>query len=85
MPSAAGHHRTDARAGLYALSFRRRDGLVVIKRKVTAKDASAVDGGGYATVAERRHTFPYRIWHRVTAGAVNTPSGTVLLRLARPG
>ncbi|MGW2426120.1 hypothetical protein ACWC0C_44135 [Streptomyces sp. NPDC001709] len=66
---------------LYALSFRRRDGLVVIKRKVTAKDASAVDGGGYATVAERRHTFPYCTWHRVTAGAVNTPSGTVLLRL----
>ncbi|MGW5466132.1 hypothetical protein [Streptomyces sp. NPDC003996] len=66
---------------LYALSFRRRDGLVVIKRKIPAKNASAVDGGNYATVAERRHTFPYRTWHRVTAGAVNTSSGTVLLSL----
>ncbi|MEV6111450.1 hypothetical protein AB0L59_02780 [Streptomyces sp. NPDC052109] len=69
---------------LYALSFRRRDGAVVIKRKVPAADASAVDGGDYATLAEARHAFPYDGWHQVTASAVNHPGG-VRLELAIDG
>lgn len=64
----------------YALSFRRRDGAVVIKRKVPSHDASAVEGGDYTTVAEGRHAISYGDWHRVEAHAVNTFSG-VRLRL----
>ncbi|WNM35030.1 hypothetical protein RKE30_33995 [Streptomyces sp. Li-HN-5-11] len=63
---------------LYALSFRRRDGSVLIKRKVPAHDAKAVDGGDYATLAEARHAFPYRSWHKVTASAVNHFGGVRL-------
>jgi hypothetical protein len=69
---------------LYALSFRRRDGAVVIKRKVPAADASAVDGGDYATLAEARHAFAYDSWHRLTASAVNRVAG-VRLELAIDG
>lgn len=69
---------------LYALSFRRRDGSVVIKRKVPAQDARTVDGGDYATVAEGRHSIGYGDWHRVEASAVNTSAG-VRLRLAVDG
>ncbi|KUN83632.1 hypothetical protein AQJ66_18175 [Streptomyces bungoensis] len=63
---------------LYALSFRRRDGSVAIKRKVPAHDAQAVDGGDYATLAEARHAFPYDGWHEVTASAVNQLAGVRL-------
>ncbi|MER5714327.1 hypothetical protein [Streptomyces sp. NPDC002132] len=69
---------------LYALSFSRRDGSVVIKRKVPSHDAESVDGGGYATVAEGRHSIGYDHWHHVEATAVNTSSG-VRLRLAVDG
>lgn len=69
---------------LYALSFRRRDGTVVIKRKVPAADASAVEGGDYATLAEARHAVPYDSWHQVTASAVNHLGG-VRLELAIDG
>ncbi|TKA11924.1 hypothetical protein [Actinacidiphila oryziradicis] len=66
---------------LYALSFRRRDGLIVVKRKIPAKDASAANGGDYATLAEARHALPYGSWHQLAASAVNSRSGTVHLRL----
>jgi hypothetical protein len=66
---------------LYALSFRRRDGVIVIKRKIPAKDASAANGGDHATLAQGRHAFTYGSWHQLAASAVNTPSGRVLLRL----
>lgn len=69
---------------LYAFSFRRRDGAVVIKRKVPSDDAAAVEGGDYTTVAESRHAISYGDWHRVDASAVNTSSG-VRLRLAVDG
>ncbi|MER6470976.1 hypothetical protein [Streptomyces collinus] len=66
---------------LYALSFRRRDGAVVIKRKVPAHDARAVEGGDYVTLAEARHTFAYDSWHKITASAVNQ-FGSVRLELS---
>ncbi|WP_240529758.1 hypothetical protein [Streptomyces mangrovisoli] len=69
---------------LYALSFRRRDGAVVIKRKVPADDAAAVEGGDYTTIAEGRCAITYGDWHHVEAQAVNTFSG-VRLRLAING
>ncbi|MET8095830.1 hypothetical protein ABZV29_05050 [Streptomyces sp. NPDC005236] len=69
---------------LYALSFRRRDGAVVIKRKVPSHDAAAVEGGDYTTIAEGSHAISYGDWHLVEAHAVNVFSG-VRLRLAIDG
>lgn len=66
---------------LYALSFRRRDGMVVIKRKVTAHDKAAVDGGDYTTLAQTSHPIPYSSWQQVSASAVNGSGGTVELTL----
>ena len=66
---------------LYALSFRRRDGMVVIKRKVTAHDKAAVDGGDYTTLAQVSHPIPYDSWQQVAASAVNGSGGTVRLTL----
>ena len=69
---------------LYGLSFRRRDGTVVIKRKIPGvgpENPAKEDTGAYATLAEGRHAIPYGTWHQVTASAVNLPSGAVLLRL----
>ncbi len=70
---------------LYALSFRRRDGAVVIKRKIAAHDAAAVDGGDYTTLAQTNLAMPYGSWQQVTASAVDGPAGTVLLTLGING
>lgn len=70
---------------LYALSFRRRDGLVVIKRKIPASDAAAVNGGDYSTLASATHAMSYDSWHTVSASARNLPSGAVRLRLSVDG
>ena len=66
---------------LYALSFRRRDGMVVIKRKITAHDKAAVDGGDYTTLAQTSFPIPYGSWQQVAASAVNGSGGTVKLTL----
>ncbi|MDH6515078.1 hypothetical protein M2164_001558 [Streptomyces sp. SAI-208] len=66
---------------LYAISFRRRDGAVVIKRKIPGWGPEDEDTGGYATLAEGRHAISYDTWHRVSASAVNLDSGSVRLRL----
>ncbi|MFJ8538275.1 hypothetical protein [Streptomyces sp. NPDC093591] len=66
---------------LYALSFRRRDDVVVIKRKIPGFGPEDEDSGGYATLAEGRHALSYGAWHHVVASAVNLPSGSVRLRL----
>ncbi|MEU0675350.1 hypothetical protein ABZ330_21135 [Streptomyces sp. NPDC006172] len=68
---------------LYAFSFSRRDGSVVIKRKGPPHDAESADGG-YATVVEGRHSIAYDHWHHVEATAANTSSG-VRLSLAVDG
>lgn len=70
---------------LYALSFRRRDGQVVIKRKVPAHDAAAANGGDYATLAEAAHGFAYDTWHHIRASVENRSSGAVRLRLEIDG
>ncbi|MHA6762438.1 hypothetical protein [Streptacidiphilus sp. PAMC 29251] len=70
---------------LYALSFRRRDGLVVIKRKVPADDPSAANGGDYATLVQAEHAFAYDTWHDIRASAENRGSGVVRLRLEIDG
>jgi hypothetical protein len=66
---------------LYALSFRRRDGLLVIKRKVTADDSAAVDGGDYTTLAQTKLPIPYGSWQQVAGSAVNGSGGTIRLQL----
>jgi hypothetical protein len=66
---------------LYALSFRRRDGLVVVKRKIPADDPAAANGGDYATLAQAEHAFDYDTWHDIRASAENLGSGAVRLRL----
>lgn len=69
---------------LYGLSFRRRDGEVVIKRKIPGYGAGE-DNGRYVTLAEGKHAISYGTWHQVEARAVNLPSGSVLLRLSIDG
>ncbi|WP_441245139.1 family 16 glycoside hydrolase [Kitasatospora sp. McL0602] len=66
---------------LYAISFRRRDGVVVIKRKTPdpAGIGAAGEQGDYVTVAEGKAAFPYGEWHTVTASAVNHPDGVRLV------
>jgi hypothetical protein len=66
---------------LYALSFRRRDGVVVIKRKVPANDPAAANGGDYSTLAEAEHSFGYGTWHTVAATVRNESHGGVRLEL----
>ncbi|MGW0856308.1 hypothetical protein, partial [Streptomyces sp. NPDC002690] len=66
---------------LYALSFRRRDGLVTIKRKLLSPGASEGTEGTYTTLAQGRCPLPYDTWHHVEAQARTTTEDTVLLRL----
>ncbi|QNP67023.1 hypothetical protein [Streptomyces genisteinicus] len=66
---------------LYALSFRRRDGIVVLKRKSPGEPGGE---GVYRTLAQTRHPVPYGRWHRVSAQARSVRGG-VLLRLAVNG
>jgi hypothetical protein len=67
---------------LYALSFRRRDGVVVIKRKTpdaTNGIGAAGEQGDYVSVAEGKAAFPYNEWHTVTASAVDHKDGVRLV------
>ncbi|MER5639319.1 family 16 glycoside hydrolase [Kitasatospora sp. NPDC002227] len=66
---------------LYALSFRRRDGVVVIKRKTPDPQGIGAAGeqGDYVTVAEGKAAFPYNEWHTVSASAVNHKEGVRLV------
>ncbi|MFD6529364.1 hypothetical protein [Streptomyces sp. NPDC060184] len=73
---------------LYALSFRRRDGLVVIKRKCLPPDApDAPDGteGTYTTLAQAHCAIPYDTWHSVEGRVRTTAEATVRLRLLVDG
>ncbi|MFD6421661.1 hypothetical protein [Streptomyces sp. NPDC060198] len=77
---------------LYALSFRRRDGLVAIKRKLLlpgSAEGEGVEGedveGVYTTLAQARCAIPYDSWHDVEAQARTTAPATVLLRLLVDG
>ncbi|GAA2739699.1 hypothetical protein [Kitasatospora cinereorecta] len=70
---------------LYALSFRRRDGHVEIKRKTPGPDADTSDQGDYRTLAEGKHSFPYGEWHEVGASARTMADGRVHLTLTVDG
>ena len=60
---------------LYVVSVFRRDGQVVIKKKVSG---GSVDGGTYATLATRGHSLPVGQWNAVAVSAVNTADGVLL-------
>lgn len=66
---------------LYALSFRRRDGVVAIKRKTPdpAGAGAAGEQGDYVTLAEGRHVFGYQEWHTVAGTTVNQKGGVRLV------
>ncbi|MFJ1705031.1 hypothetical protein [Kitasatospora sp. NPDC088346] len=70
---------------LYALSFRRRDGIVVVKRKAPDSHGAADGEGSYETIAEARHAMEYGSWHTVSATVADTLTGAVRLRLAIDG
>ncbi|MBP0458806.1 hypothetical protein [Streptomyces montanisoli] len=70
---------------LYALSFRRRDGAVVIKRKAPVPGAPAGAPGTYTTLAHTKHPVDYGAWHAITGRAVTTRAGGVRLSLAIDG
>ncbi|WP_405457026.1 hypothetical protein OG786_08745 [Streptomyces sp. NBC_00101] len=70
---------------LYALSFRRRDGLVVIKRKRLPSGAADGAEGEYTTLAQAPFALPYDTWHQVEAQACTTAEASVLLRLRVDG
>lgn len=60
---------------LYVVSVFRRDGEVVIKKKVPG---GSVDGGTYAILATSRHRSPMNQWNAVSVSAVNTADGVLL-------
>ncbi|MFF7362774.1 hypothetical protein [Streptomyces sp. NPDC008125] len=70
---------------LYALSFRRRDGLVVIKRKWLPPGAADGTEGTYTTLAQAPCAIPYDTWHLVEAQVRTTAEATVRLRLLVDG
>ncbi|MGW2842382.1 hypothetical protein ACWCWD_31895 [Streptomyces sp. NPDC001493] len=70
---------------LYALSFRRRDGLVVIKRKCLPPGADDGAEGTYTTLAQAPCAIPYDTWHPVEAQVRTTAEATVRLRLLVDG
>jgi hypothetical protein len=69
---------------LYALTVNRRDGAVVIKKKVPG-GPSPSDGGTYYTLATGSFAVPISIWQSVKASAKNNPDGSVTLELYANG
>ncbi|MEV7105284.1 hypothetical protein [Streptomyces atroolivaceus] len=52
---------------LYALSFRRRDATVVLKRKHPAQGRPVEGPGVYTTLATAEHALEYSRWHQLHA------------------
>ena len=57
---------------LYVVSVFRRDGEIVIKKKVSG---GSVNGGTYATLATSRHSLPVGQWNAVAVSAANIADG----------
>ncbi|MDT9685245.1 hypothetical protein RND61_24745 [Streptomyces sp. TRM76323] len=65
---------------LYALSFRRRDGTVAVKRKAPPPHDPAGEGV-YTTLASVPHPLEYGRWHRVAGLVRDTADGGVHISL----
>jgi len=63
---------------LYVVSVDRRDGVIVMKKKVSG---GPVDGGTYYTLATINSTAVVGRWEQVRVSAVNNNEGGVQLRL----
>ncbi|WP_327379521.1 hypothetical protein [Streptomyces sp. NBC_01212] len=70
---------------LYALSFRRRDGTVVLKRKHPAPGRPADDEGLYTTLATADHALDYARWHQVSGTVSGPRDGRVRVALSLNG
>lgn len=63
---------------LYVVSVDRRDGNIVIKKKVPA---AVPDGGSYYTIATAKRTAVTGSWEQIKVSAVNTSEGGVELKV----
>ncbi|MFF0074026.1 hypothetical protein [Streptomyces sp. NPDC005494] len=70
---------------LYALSFRRRDGKAVLKRKYPAPGRPVDEEGVYTTLATREHAMEYGRWHQVAATVSGCGTHRVRITLALDG
>lgn len=67
---------------LYAVTVNRRDGTIVIKKKVPGGSSN---GGTYYTLASARRATPYGAWQFVRASAVDLAGGAVRIDLSLDG
>ncbi|MEU0302510.1 hypothetical protein ABZ252_24030 [Streptomyces sp. NPDC006175] len=70
---------------LYALSFRRRDGMVVLKRKHPEPGRPVDEEGVYTTLATAHHPLDYGRWHRIAATVSTRGDDRVRIALALDG
>lgn len=70
---------------LYALSFRRRDGKAVLKRKHPAPGRPVDEEGVYTTLATSDHAAEYGRWHRIDATVGGCGDDRVRITLALDG
>ncbi|WP_329234434.1 hypothetical protein OHB07_30135 [Streptomyces sp. NBC_00111] len=70
---------------LYALSFRRRDGAVVLKRKYPAPGRPEGEEGVYTALAAGEHAVAYGRWHQVSATVRGCDADRVRITLALNG
>jgi hypothetical protein len=74
--------RYQSEESLYALSVNRRDGAVVVKKKVPGGPSN---GGTYYTLASGTKAVPYGAWQQVSTRAATNSDGSVTLTLSRDG
>ena len=63
---------------LYVATYNRRDGGIVIKKKVPG---GASNGGTYYTLASGSRRVPYGVWQTIRASALDQPDGSVRVDL----
>ncbi|MFG2591820.1 hypothetical protein [Streptomyces sp. NPDC048438] len=70
---------------LYALSFRRRDGMAVLKRKHPAPGRPVDEEGVYTTLATADHALDYGRWHQISATVTTRGDDRVRIALSLDG
>jgi hypothetical protein len=67
---------------LYVVSLNRRDGLMVVKKKLPGGDAN---GGTYVTLGRTRYPVPYRRWQEFGVRIATSGGGLVTIAVTRSG
>ncbi|MCO6009566.1 hypothetical protein NE236_31805 [Actinoallomurus purpureus] len=67
---------------LYVVSLNRRDGLMVVKKKLPGGDAN---GGTYVTLGQARYAVPYGRWQAFRVRIATSGGGLVTVTVARDG